>query len=334
MAKVDKAFSTYLAKGVREDLSNVIYNIDPSDTPIISAIGTRDVSQPTFDWQTEALPAVNLANNNVEGFTLTRQAAQPTVRLSNVCQISERDATVTGTMEASDHAGYKGAMAHQMALKGKALKRDMESILSQNQARNNGSDDGAGTETPRKTRAMESWIVTNASRGAGGSGSANETTPPVDSGSPRDLAEDLLKSTLQLCYTNGAEPTMVVFGPINKMNSSSFMGRLTARQSVGADVVQQKVTLYASDFGTLKFMPSRWVRERSALLLDPEYWAVAYLRRFQTKEIAKIGDADTKMIISEWGLESRNEKANGIIADLNVALLPAKGYPVDDIGTP
>jgi hypothetical protein len=313
MAKVTNAFTTFDATANREDLSSIIYNISPTDTPFISSIGRRNVSNVTFDWQTENLPAVDSSNAELEGFELSRSAATATTRESNICQISKRDATVSGSQNRSDAAGKNKEMAHQMALASKALKRDMESILCGKQGQ------AAGSATvARKTRALESWLATNVDRGTGGADATAATASPTD-GTQRALTETLLKDTLQTCYTNGAEPSILMVGPVNKMKVSGFTGRASARQNIDATAIQQGVTVYASDFGELKVVPSRWVRERTAFLLDPEYAAVGYFRNFQTQDIAKIGDADTKMIVAEYGLEMRNEAAHGAIADLTTS---------------
>src|SRR6187399_3100314 len=134
------AFSTYQAKGNREDLSNSIYNIDPFDTPVMSMSRRRNAKNRTFDWQTENLPAVNPNNAQIEGFQLANSTGTPTVRLTNVTQISSRDATVSGSQEASDAAGKGSEMGHQMAMASKVLKSDIEVIASGRQARVDGSD--------------------------------------------------------------------------------------------------------------------------------------------------------------------------------------------------
>ena len=180
MPKVTNAFTTYLAKGNREDLYDTIFNIEPSDTPFLSMSETRSISNVMFDWQTEKLPAKNPTNAQVEGFVLTRSAATPTTRIGNVAQISERDATVSGTQEAADAAGKSGEMAHQMALNGKALKRDMETILLGPQPYNAGADD----VTARNTRGLEHWITTNAFYGATGANPVSATAP-ITPGTPR-----------------------------------------------------------------------------------------------------------------------------------------------------
>lgn len=310
MSTVTNAFKTYTAQANREDLSDIIYNIDPTDTPFVSSIGRRNATNVTFDWQTEELPAVDGDNAQLEGFELTRVASTPTVRLSNVCQISKRDATVSGSQNAANPAGKAKEMAHQMALVSKALKRDVEKVLVGEQGRNNGN-----ASTARKTRALESWLSTNVLRGAGGDDAANENGSPVD-GTQRALTEALVKEAMQTAYISGAEPKVLMVGPVNKLQVSEFSGRSGTQVSVGQNTVTSNVTIYASDFGELKVVVNRWQRERTAFLLDPQYAAVAYYRNFQRSPIAKIGDAETEMVVVEYGLEMKNEKAHAAIADI------------------
>jgi hypothetical protein len=318
--RITNAFQTYQATANREDLSDIIYNIDPTDTPFVSSIGRRNVSNVTFDWQTEELPAVDGDNAAVEGFELSRSASTPTVRLSNVAQISKRDATVSGSQNAANAAGKAREMAHQMALVSKALKRDVEKILVSNQARNNGA-----ATTARKTRALEHWLNTNVLRGESGAAPVSETAALTD-GTQRALTEDLVKEAMQTAYINGAEPSVLMIGPVNKLQVSKFAGRSGTQVSVGQNTVTSNVTIYASDFGELKVVVNRWQRERTAFLLDPSFAAVAYYRNFQRTPIAKVGDADTEMIVVEYGLEMKNEKAHAAIADIfstNAAYEPA-----------
>lgn len=310
MAKVTNAFTSYSAAANREDLSNVIYNIDPFDTPFMTAVGRRNVSNRIFDWQTESLPAVNTSNAQLEGFELARSAGQATVRLSNTTQISSRDATVSGSQEAADAAGKKSEMSHQMAIASKALKRDMESILCGTQARAAGND-----TTARTTRALEHWITSNVSYGTSGANPASETAALTD-GTLRNLTETMFNDRLQAAYDAGAEPTVALVGSSIKRKISAFTGRTGSQIPISRGEVVNSVDVYKSDFGDIKIQPSRWVRSRTVFLLDPEYAAVAYYRPFSTKDIAPIGDAETKMLIAEYGLEMKNEKAHAKIADV------------------
>ena len=171
MAKVTNAFDTYSATSDREQLSNVIYNISPQATPFMSAIGKNSIKNVVFDWQTETLPTASGAGQ-LEGFELSRAAATATSRVSNVAQISSRDATVTGSQQASDPAGKKSEMAHQLAIMAKALKRDMETALCQKGAKTTGN-----ATTARVTGGFESWITSNVSRGTNGAGAGGGAAP-------------------------------------------------------------------------------------------------------------------------------------------------------------
>ena len=311
MAKVTNAFDTYSATSDREQLSNVIYNISPQSTPFMSAIGKNSIKNVVFDWQSESLPTASGAGN-LEGFELSRAASTATVRNSNVAMISKRDATVTGSQQASDPAGKKSEMAHQLAIMSKALKRDMETALCQKGAKTTGN-----ATTARVTGGFESWITSNDSRGTNGASTGGGAAPT--DGTQRALTETLLKDVLELCFTNGGEPSMAICGPVNKQKISGFTGRSSARQMVDANTVEASVSIYASDFGELKIVPSNFSRERSLLLVDPDFAKVSYLRDFETVDIATIGDAVTKMIVVEYGLEVSNEAAHGIVADLTTS---------------
>jgi hypothetical protein len=311
MAKVTNAFDTYSATSDREDLSNIIYNISPMQTPFMSSIGKRSIKNVVFDWQTEVL-ASPVATGELEGFELSRSAAVGTTRVSNVAMISKRDATVSGSQEASDPAGKRSEMAHQLAIMSKALKRDMEEALCQKGAKTTGN-----ASTARVTGGFESWITSNDSRGSGGASTGGGAAPT--DGTQRALSETLLKDVLELCFQNGGEPSLAICGPHNKQVISGFTGRSQARQMIDANTVEASVSIYSSDFGELKIVPSNRSRERSLLLVDPEYAKVSYLRDFKTVDIATIGDAVTKMIVVEYGLEVSNEAAHGVVADLNVS---------------
>lgn len=325
MPKVANAFTTYQAVGNREDLSNAIYNIDPFDTPIMSAIRRRNVKNRIFDWQTENLPIVNPNNAQLEGFVLANAPAQPTIRQNNVTQISERDATVSGTQEESDAAGKGSEMAHQMALASKVLKSDMETILCGRQARNDGNDTGP---TARTTEAFSHWVARvkdklgNANAGiAPGTITTGvpvlSTDPFVAPATPVEITEAMLGDAMQQAYTNGASPTLWIVPPGPKRTISTFVGRSTTQVLVGKTEVVSTIDVIATDFGRIKVAPSRWVPVDVGLLIDPDYAAVAFFRAFRQFLMARTGDAETRMIVVEWGLEMRNALAhilfNGIM---------------------
>jgi hypothetical protein len=326
MPKVANAFTSYAAKGNREDLSNAIYNIDPFDTPVMSAIRRRNVKNRTFDWQTEFLPVVNGANAQFEGFQLGSpvggaSAPTPTTRLSNTTQISARDASVTGSQEEMDAAGKGSEMAHQMALISKVLKSDMEFIICSRQAYNVGDDT---TPTARVTESFPHWVARAVDK-AGNTGATSTTVAGVLTGLPAanttawaavaggsqvSITEQMMNDAMQNAYTNGASPTLWVLPPGPRRTVSTFTGRSTTQVLVGKTEVVSTVDIIATDFGRIKVMPSRWVPTDLGLLIDPDYAAVAYFRAFRQMLLAKVGDAETRMIVVEYGVEMRNPIAH------------------------
>lgn len=311
MAKVINAFETRDAKGNREDLENAIYNIDPSDTPFMSMAGRRTVKNTSFDWQTEALPTADDTNAQEEGFTLARTAGQATVRQKSVAQISKRDATVTGSQEAADAAGKgAGEMAHQMALKSKVLKMDIEKIVLGFQPLDDGLDDGI-----RRTRAFAHWLTTNVTRGATGS-HPGTATGLIVAGTQRALTETMVRNQMQQAWENGAKPTTLLTNSVNKVTIDGFVGRSGSQVQVGQQEAVQGLTVYKTDFGNLKITLNRWMPQSAVYYVDAEYVKLAFYRTFRQKPIAPIGDAETRMILAEWGVQVDNEKAHCATFDL------------------
>jgi len=311
MAQVTNAFDTYEATSDREQLSDIIYNISPDKTPMMSAAGKNSIRNVVFDWQTETLPAAS-ASGQLEGFELSRAASTPTTRVSNVAMIQARDSTISGSQQASDPAGMKTTIAHFMALNARALKTDMETAMSGNYAKVTGD-----VTTARVTRSFEAWLTSNVSAGSGGANGS--TSAARTDGTQRDLTEALMKGVLETGFGNGADMSLAICGPYNKTVISGFTGRSSARQIIDATTIEASVSLYASDFGELKIVPSNFSRERSLLLVDPEYIAVSYLRDFKSIDISTIGDAVTKLLVVEWGLQMSNQAAHGGVFDLNTS---------------
>ena len=314
MAIIANTFQSYQSIGTREDLSNVIYNISPSDTPFMSMVGRGKATNTLHEWQTDALDAV-AANARVEGDEYTYSAVTPTVRLSNQTQISSKTVIVAGTQMATNNAGRDSEMAYQLAKHSKGLKRDMESALTGKVAKAAGN-----TSTARTLGGYETWPTSNVSRGGGspaGSG-AGSGAAPVDAATKRDLTEALLKTVIQSCYTNGGEPSVLMVGPVNKGKVSAFTGRASARQMIDATKIQAAADLYSSDFGDFKVIPNRFSREQTAYVIDPEFWKVVYLRDFKQEEVAKTGDAIKRALLVEYTLQASNQASSGVIADCNI----------------
>jgi hypothetical protein len=307
-------FTTYLAIGNREDLSDEIFRIDPTDTPFVSGLEKTKATAVNHEWQTQALAAA-AANHVLEGDDATTDAATPTVRLGNICQISDKVARVTGTQLAVDHAGRGNELDYQAMLKGLELKRDMEFILiGSNTAKVTG---GSGTE--RKTASVLSWIKTNQSIGTGAAAApttADGAATRTD-GTQVAFTEARLKAVFSAIWTSGGKPDTVYTGAFNKQVFSTFTGRATPTEDTKSKKITAAVSAYESDFGTVKVVANRFQRTRDVFVLQSDMWGLAYLngRKMVSIPLAKTGDSDRRQILCEYALEARNEKASGIVAD-------------------
>lgn len=309
-------YQTYTAIGMREDLSNVIYNISPTDTPFMNSVGKTVATAVNHEWQTDSLAAV-ATNALIEGAAGADITVTPTVRVGNLCQISGKTVKISGTLDTVNKAGRKSEKAYQLAKVSSEIKRDMEATLLNNTVKAAGD----GSTTARVLGGLQTWLNTNYN-GAGTAGNLGTTARVT--GTNRNFTNTILNSTIQSCYTAGGAPTILLVNPAIKVVASTFTGIATRFRDVPAAQQAQIVAaadVYVSDFGIIQIVPDRFIpnadSDNTAFLLDPEMAAVAYLRPFQTLELAKTGDAEMTQLLTEYTLEVKNQAAHGIIADLN-----------------
>lgn len=314
-------YVTYSAKGIREDLSDVIYQISPEETPFLNNIGRGTANSTYFEWQTDSLAAAG-TNAQLEGDEQTFAAPTATKRMANYCQISSKNAIVSGTLDAVSKAGRKAELAYQLSQRAAELKLDVEYALVRNQAAVAGN-----STTARKTAGFESFLRTNVSRGAtGANGTLSGTTEgypnaaPTD-GTARPFTETILKAVVKACYDSGGNPKILMVGSGQKQVVSGFAGLSQQRWNVGSGASPVTVVgaaeAYLSDFGLLSIVPNRVQRNATALFFNPESIKCMFLRPFQTSDIAKTGDANKKLLLVEYGLFVGNEAAHGVAADLS-----------------
>lgn len=313
-------YQTYTAIGMREDLSNVIYNISPTDTPFMNSVGKAVATAVNHEWQTDSLAAV-ATNALIEGAAGADITVTPTVRVGNLCQISGKTVKISGTLDTVNKAGRKSEKAYQLAKVSSEIKRDMEATLLNNTVKAAGD----GSTTARVLGGLQTWLNTNYS-GAGTAGNLGTTARVT--GTNRNFTATILNSTIQSCYTAGGAPTILLVNPAVKVLTSTFTGIATRFRDVPAAQQAQIVAaadVYVSDFGIIQIVPDRFIpnadSDNTAFLLDPEMAAVAYLRPFQTLELAKTGDAEMTQLLTEYTLEVKNQAAHGIIADLNSTIV-------------
>lgn len=325
MAQVTNTFSSYDAVGNREDLEDTIYRITPEETPFISLIGTSKVSAVRHDWQTDTL-STPAANAQIEGDEYSFDAVTPTARLANYTQISRKTVIVTATQDAVDKAGRDKELSYQMAKEGVNLKKDIEAAALGNVASVAGDD-----TTARVSGGFAAWLETNAVRGSGGaSGGFNPSTGLVEAatdGTQTAFAKADLDDCIQQVYESGGNPTTVMLSPYNKRQFSTFMSDSNVapfRNEVSPGrkqgTIMAAADAYLSDFGLLSVVPNRVMGTsadlgRNVFVITPDMVTRGVLRPIKQDIPAKTGDANKRVLITEWTLIVKNEAAHGVIAD-------------------
>lgn len=311
---------TYDVSTIKEDLQDALISISPTDTPVMSAIGRKNVDNTYFEWGVVDLADASTSNRVAEGESApANDSPTNAVRMGNYTQISDKVVEVSDTNNAVNGAGNAQTLAKQVAYKLKELKRDMESMLTDNVAASAGS-----SGTARASAGLPAFLRTNVSRGTGGadgttsgSGDSGYVNAAATDGTTRAITETLLKSVIADCWSEGAEPSIVICGPSQKQAISAFTGNATRFKEAEDSKINAAIDVYISDFGELQIVPSRFSRSRDVLVLDPNYARVTYLNPTSQKELARTGHAERRLISVEYGLQVDNEKAHGVIADIS-----------------
>lgn len=293
----DVLFKTYDAAGIREDLIDLITNISPTETPMLSRFAKVKATNKYHEWQTDALAAA-ASNAVVEGADAESAALTPTTRTGNYTQISRKIWRTTDTMEAVQKAGRSSEFSYQMAKKMKELARDMEYAIV------NGTGNSGASGTARQLKGVLSWIATNTGTGSG----ATATAAALTESQYNDLLQDI--------YDQGGNPDVTYANGYQKRKISSFSTPSTRNINVEDKKLVASVDVYESDFGIQKIILDRYIPSDSVLCLQEDMWRVAMLRPVKYKELPDNGGGPKGQVEAEYTLESLNEKASGKLTAL------------------
>ena len=312
MAAPTNTFKSTTAVGQREDLHDVIRMTDPTECIIYSSMGETKAKARKHEWLDRTLASPNGDNAALEGDTHTREAANNPSRREALCQISKKVYGVSATMEAVDKAGRESELREQRLVKGIELKRDLDKIMSSQQAQREESGSDA-----RLTRGVAHYMATNVSRGSGGANAASLTAAATD-GTQRAFSETILKAVLATAVTNGVRVgrCKLFLAPLVKQTASGFAGRTAAQEIVKKGYIQGAASMYGSDFGDLELVLSLFHRTRDALGIDPEHAKIAWLRRMQRSTLPQDSDGQGEAVVCEYATEV-HEKAHFGVFDLS-----------------
>ena len=317
MAATVAASKAYDLSGgaLKEDLRDIIYDISPMDTIFMTKAGRGTAKSTTHEWLTDTLASVSAKNAAIEGNDFTAVARTLPARLKNYTQISRKDFEVTGTAQKVSNAGMRELLAYHTAQASKEIKRDIEAgLLSDEPA-------SAGTSVSARVSAgAEAWIYAPNHINTNGTTTSTTTAPvsgfavsPVTDGSATAFVETGLQAMLQQAWSMGGETDVILCGPTIYNKISAFTGIATRFRDVGSKQQAQIIgaaDVYVSAFGSHSIVLSRWARATTVFALDMSTWEVAYLRPFETIDVAKVGDAERRALLAEYTLVAKAPMAN------------------------
>ena len=306
---------------IREDLGDLIANLSPSETPVLSAAKTLTATATLHEWLEDTLAAPNEANASAEGAVAgTPDDNLTQVRLSNQTQISKKVYGVSNTMESVNSAGFDSAIAYAAAKAARELKTDVDAAITK-------SDTAKVSGATRRSASLNCW-VRNAARGTGGEDPDFDGDDTDTMGTQRPFLEGLMTGVIEDCWEAGGKPSLIVAGPKQRGVFSNFdglantVGSSIARSDRASRTIVGTAEVYVSNYGTLSVVASRHLRlgggvDRDVWLLDPEMLGVAYLRPWQEQDLAITGDGKDRMMTVEWALQVSSTYAHGLVADCN-----------------
>lgn len=282
--------------GIRESLMDVVTNISPSDTPLLSSLAKSSVGQPVHSWQTDSLTTYTETNAAVEGadFAFTKAGARTLV--TNYTQILNKTWEVSYSVEASDIAGAASEYAYEMKKAMTELSTDIEASLM------NGTGNSGASGTGRRMKGVVAFIETNVETGSGTG--------------TQDLTESLYNDALETIWAAGGRPDTTFVGSFQKRQISAFSTPSTRNIDAGDGKIRASVDIYQSDFGLQTIKLHRDVPTDKAILMQMDKFKVGTLREVKEYPVAQLGSAKRGAAEGELTLISLNEAASGKITEL------------------
>jgi len=320
---------------INEDVMQTIFDLSKIKLPLTSMIGTDKCGNSYKEWTQDDLGAPNVTNAVVDGSDASGDDNSIGVRVGNHCQISTKQLNVSSRARNSDTIGRTDELARQVMRGQEKLHRDVEAIMLTEQASN--ADGGSASSTPGHSAGLGAWLESNTDRGAGGAdgGYSGGVVAAPTAGTKRAISETAIRDVAEACYINNGDPSILMSVPKVIRQLSNYMFTSSARIATAVSDVGTKaeaataigaVNMMVTDFDVvLAFKPNRLQQLETgglanAYLIQPNMLAIGFLMGYRTEPLNKSGLSDKRQIAVDWTLIVKNEKACGVVADIDPAL--------------
>uniref|UniRef100_A0A6M3LAE8 Putative major capsid protein n=1 Tax=viral metagenome TaxID=1070528 RepID=A0A6M3LAE8_9ZZZZ len=278
-----------------EDLLDVIGDVSPDETPLMTLFGTSESRGTLHEWLKYNVSRPSSVDSDWEGEdTSFADLTQPS-RTSNVTHIMKQPIQVSRTERKVNVAGMGDPYAFQKADALRQLKMKMEYAIL-NSTRASGSSGTARTMTG--VDAFITSVVT--ARNSGTSFSElelNDMTADAYTAVRADKVFDLVLCTVKI-----------------KQAIAGFGGNSTRYIDAAEKRLTKDILVYDSAVGSHRILHHRDVRDSAGSTtvygLREDLHKVAYFDKPMFEELGKVGDADRGHWVTEFTLEVLEEKAD------------------------
>lgn len=286
---------TYQDASRREDLIDVITNVDYTKTPLLSGLPKgKDATQTLHEYATATFAAA-ADNANAEAATHSAVDHTQPSRATNNTQIFIDDVTVSGTEMTVK--GVTDAWDYQINKNLTEHARDIELALMA------GSRASGSSGVARRMTGIINALTTNGTTRASGS----------------SLGETILNDILQMIYDSGTDEVAgeLYCGGTLKRDISSFTAGNTRNVTADDRRLVRAIDVYESDFGIQKVFLHRNVpngaNAKMLVAVNPKYHPLSFLRRTMVNKLAKDGDRERAELVTEMTIEHRGEKTGAAV---------------------
>ena len=282
---------TYDDAAVREDLLDMITNIDPEEDQLYVGLAKHKAQQPYHQWLTDTLTAVGTVSR-AEGFDPSFASRTNPARKANYTQIISAEFQVTDSERNSNTAGFKDRYTYEMQKAMLEWRRFAEYAIVR------GSLISGTGSAARQMAGVFAQITTLATN----HGSVS-------------LSETLMNTFLQNAWNQGGNVDMILVGGTLKRRISTFTNTNTRFVDAAQSNVNNTINVYDSDFGRVEVHKHRYVNVAAdvnlqMLGLEKDKWAVAHLDEPHYQEIPRTGYSSKGMIVGELTLEGLNQASS------------------------
>jgi len=309
-------WDTYSQIGQAEDVHDDCYDISPVDNPTVMAAKKIEATAVLHQWHEDEL-AEPASNKKTEGADAGADTSTALINRTNWCQIMEKVAEISGTLEAVRKYGRDSEMAYQLEKRYKELARDEEFAVVGKPGGTRQTGDAGDGSNPREMKSLVSQLHADHVIDALDANQDDTANDPITT---IEQLEEMILDGQQAAYEAGGNARMLLVNPGQTRYISKFVNSAGRQRDFGNDrMLVNVIDLYVGPNGEMDVVNSRNTDD-CIKGIDPDYIACAILRPTTDEPLGKIGDSRRRQVIREGTFAVLNSKAHFAVDNVPTTL--------------